>query len=229
MINTPQLYEQFNNGQIGNGYDIISIESGAHPNILSLPKLYANANYRNVKFTDEHDNEVILSPKLKLLFTEYAAGTDLALGLPDSYEEYMLYYEESVNATKADFDYIETWQNVLSLGITDGPNSNVAFELSQRVDKLQSQEILKNISFIVQPHSHHLLNVTRFIEHLPRLTLAGFMINALSKTQLETFLHNQDLPEDWQYVIHEAGFVYFKPNPEAANNSLFDRIVSLLS
>lgn len=227
MINTTQLYEQFNNGEIGNGYDIISVESGAHPNIMSLPKLYANVSYRRMKFTDEHDNEVKLSPKLKLLFTEFATGKDLALGLPDSYKEYFLHYKGSVNATKADFDYIETWPNVTNLCISDGPNNNVAFELSQRVDTFQSKDSLTNILFNVQPHSHHLLNVVDFIEHLPKLRLAGFLIKALSKTQLVKFLNNQDLPEDWEYDIHETGIIYFKPRPEGANNSLYDRLYSL--
>lgn len=72
-IDTAELLQQFIDGQIGTVKDHVYILPGAHPHIMSLPKLFAHHKViYNIRFEDEDENVVNIDNYgiLQAVFTE---------------------------------------------------------------------------------------------------------------------------------------------------------------
>lgn len=221
--------EQLQNGEIGSGYNHISIVSGAHPNILELPRQFANATaFAIIDFVDERNNAVRLEPQARLVIAELESGEDLLLGLPQAYRIYIMRLSSNAVATDADLDFIVQWKNAEVLQISDGPNSNVAYGLLERLDQMKEMHQLKDIKLNIQRQSYRELDVRSFLEQLQALKLARFYKSYLNKDERKDFMANLDLPDNWRHR-DRSGFIFIERSEPSQAEIFLSNLVSSFS
>lgn len=200
--------------------------AGAHPDILSLPKLFANATeFSSIDFVDERYNVIRLQPQVRFVIAELESGEDLILSLPESYRIYMIRLSVHATATEADLDYIVQWHQAEVLQISDAFNSDVAYGLSQRLEQMKEMTQLKDIRLNVHRHSYKSLSVRSFLEQLPWLRTASFYKNFLSIEERRDFVENLNCPDRWQF-IQRNGFVFIERRRLSQAQIFLENLVS---
>lgn len=214
---------------MGADFRHISIVAGAHPHILSLPKLFANATeFSSIDFVDERYNAIRLQPQSRLVIAELEAGQDLMLNLPDTYRIYLIRLSSRVGASDADLDYIADWHQTEALQISDTFASNVAYGLSLRLDRLKAMTRLKDIRLNVQRHSYKELSVRAFLMELPQLRTASFYKKLLSREERKDFAGHLNIPDGWQSVDRN-GFVFIERRRLSPAQLFLGNLVSSLT
>lgn len=217
---------QFQDGEIGNDFNHISIVAGAHPNILNLPKFFANATaYSIIDFVDEEKNAVRLEPKARLVIADLESGKNLLLGLPDNYRIYIVRLSSNATATNEDLDYIVQWINAEMLQISDASNSNVSYGLLQRLDKMQDMKQLKDIMLNIQRDSYKELNIKLFLNRLPTLKSARFYKNYLNKDERIYFMNHLNIPDNWK-LRNRHGFVFIERKETSYTETFLSNLVN---
>lgn len=220
-INTPSLFEQFTSGQIGSGYKLINILPGSHPDILSLPRLFANnTDVDKIRFEDENNNIAYLNqPNHVELYAK--KGNGLLHGLPDSYIDYKLYILNGASLSSDDYEDMFRWKNVTYLEIIDV--ANIAFDLSQRVSEMKFWNKLSVLKLTVHLHSHTELKVMPFFLHLP-VKLVEFDATELPLQQGLEFISQEFAKE--VYATFSYNVVQFKkkiPHKPCYSKRLFKK------
>lgn len=203
-INTPESLAQFQNGRNTDDQIKVSIHSGAHPDILSLPKYFAHyTNSNEITFMDLADRMSFVSiyPGEKKVQAHFANGKDVALGLPNDYETYEIRYSRhgGVETTKTDLDYVLTWENVKVLSFKDSPKDDVANILAQRIDEMKSKAVIEELYLMIQSNTYDDWNVGTFLEQLPNVKLVRLSMARLTDDQKVGFLERQRISKGWTF------------------------------
>lgn len=197
-IDTPELYNQLVNGEIGVGYKAIYILPGAHPNILTLPKLYANHTIAHeFRFEDDDGNVVILENRDRVEAI-LIKGENLTLGLPIHYKAYKFFILHETILSSSDFDYISQWKMMTWMKIDD--SANIAYDLSTHTNQMKSLKDLRTLRLKAHPESYRDLKVKPFLEHLSVWALI-FDINEFTLEQAEEFMRNQEVPNNYESTL----------------------------
>lgn len=183
--------------------------SPAHPNILSLPKLFAdNTSFESFQFADEYENVVKMVPVLAQQYQYIGAtltfGDNLTLGFPNHYNRYRLKIGKDASLSTHDYDNIFQWANTRYFEIND--QHNYAIDLSTRIDQLKALEKLEGIALKIQSYSYQEFRVKPFLEGLPTLTYAYLLTYDLDTEQVGEFMRLQQVPDNFSQQFFE----YFK-------------------
>lgn len=204
-ITTPEQYEQFKSSPIS-AFSIIHIESPAHPQILSEPKQFADASYREIHFTDVNGNRITLYPQVKAVFAFFREGENLTLGIPSHYKEYQIMSVNTAKITETDLDYILQWNSAVRLDISD--RSDIAITLSNRVGELKAMTNLKILSLNIHHDSYGKLRVKPFLNELQSVQYVNILAGSLTNTEFQDFLKNQETFNRWVVQIKNRWVVY---------------------
>lgn len=215
-IDTPVLYEQFVNGEIGDDYLGICIFATAHPNVLSLPKLFANHTYIFIRFEDEHQNVISTRAQQSHIQAVFMKGDNMIQHLPDNYSKVDLFITKKAALSSHDYDYLFQMKQLTNLLIKD--RSNIAIDLSQRVSELGSLTNLAYMDLSVQPHSYKELKVGPFLLALPLIRIFNFEIGDLTRNQAIEFVENQEIPDHFtmNFVYGARTVQFLNTNPPTA-------------
>lgn len=210
VIDTPELFEKLKAGQIGTAIDEIFIKPGAHPNILSLPKEFADAPYA-IHFVDDQNNRVFIAPKEKLVEASFTNGHSLSLHLPSYYVKYNVSYI-GVAITAEDLDYIFQWNRAAELTIRDGDDDGDGFGymISQRSDDLKKLQNLTKLSFALQRPSYNKLFIKNILFGPKALRTVNVLRSSLSAGEFKEFVRNQKFTLKWISVLFRDRIVYFR-------------------
>lgn len=209
-IKTPESLQQFNNGEIGAGYTAVYFFPGAHPDIMSLPKLLANnTSFVRFRFEDEDENVITLEPKQFRAHALFMKAENLTFALPNDYVSYQLLITRGTVFSSHDFDCLLQWKEMTSLGIQD--RANLAYGLSQRISQLkQKLPYLRNLFLtrLVDPAQEW--EVNPFITELPAINEMGVYIEDLTLSQATKFLCDQLIPLDFSaQLFYNWGYIEF--------------------
>lgn len=231
-IVTPVQYEQFKSGDIGKGYDVVRIESTAHPHILLEPKYFWNASSREIHFSDADGNRIALYPKWQAVLTFLRSGENLTLGIPTNYKDYRIMSVNEAKISLSDLDNILQWKNAIRLDISD--RSDVPYLLSQRINELKAMEQLKLISLYIDRNSFQRLCVKPFLVELKSVESVNFLTGSLDENEFQDFVTRQGSlgEKQWKLEIRDRLIIYRKEshqvqhissNSQVANAWLYER------
>lgn len=207
-INTPDLYEKFVSGLIGTGYQDVYILPGAHPNIMSLPKLFSsNTSFDRYRFEDQHDNVVTVNT-VGVVVAHLKNGVNLTLGLPSDYTQYHIFISNRTSLSSDDYDYIINWRDIVYLELIDSTN-DIALDLYKRLEDLKHWQKLIIFKLKLLVASYDKMEVGKFVQQIPSVALLDFNINGtLSLDQAEEFKSIQKLPNRYSMTLYvELGWI----------------------
>lgn len=201
-ITTPELFHQFTTGLIGDGYDYVYIYAGAHPNVFSLPKVFAhNTTVREFRFEDAHENVIYVDTGLNRVDAKLKKGDGLLVGLPDDYHSYDLEFLAGASISADDYAHIFTWTSTMQIQIYD--NADVANELARRVHELTPLKKLQILKLRLHLATSDQLQVRSFIEKVRGLLILDFQIKGFTKVQATQFMSRQKgIPYGWRGVLY---------------------------
>lgn len=201
VINTPQLYENLRKGQIDVHNQSIVVEAGAHPLPASQPKHFQDAPYFMMRFNDFDGNRISIYPTLRLLYASLRFGQYLTRGMPNTYKDYYIRFRDNAIVTTDDISHILQWTGVRSLFLFD--KSNLAFELSQRIEEMKEMSELVELTLSIQRESYIMLQVRTFMRQLPSLQKLNLSVEALKEEEIEEFMEIQKISKRWKIVYDE--------------------------
>lgn len=207
-IDTPELFNKLETGQIEGNHQTIYVECGAHPDVLSLPKRFWNATFQELHFCDGQGNEIVLSPGAHSVQAYLTAGKDLTLGIPSNYEQYFVFFDKEVVITPADIDTIIRWRNAVRLTISD--HADLAYNLSKKMNEMRKMQRLRNLTLDVQPSSSTRLSLKQFVLKLPRLKQANFLAPSLTQAEFDKFIKKQQALKGWEIEAQFKMISYHK-------------------
>lgn len=215
-ITTPEDLELLMHNKLTE-ITVVVIKSPAHPNVLSLPALFANRHdiYRII-FSDEYKNCVIMEPRKKTLEASFWSGRDLTLGFPTDYESYRIrVYKSSVTITDNDLDFIVQLKNVKTLRITASStvsSFDVAERLLGRVSDLKQMPLV-DVSVSIFPHTEG-LPVKELLEEVQSLkTLSLDIERRLSVEEIFDIIEREMVPDGWHVSTAQFGQIdYLRTN-----------------
>lgn len=212
-IDTPELFSQFVNGHIGPDYSSVYFFPGAHPNIMSLPKLVASigdVEYVEYRFEDEHDNVVTLHP-YKGVTGIFRKGNSLTLGLPNNYRTYAIFLQKATTLSSDDYKYISQWKSMRSFELID--DANAACALLQQLDALKSLD-LAHIRLKLNLHSYKQLKMKPIYDQWPAIGRVAFHLGMLSREQVDEFIQRQEMPQNLTVKLYfPEGLLFFVQRP----------------
>lgn len=208
-VQTPDQYKQLENGNISRYYHSIAVEASAHPNVLSLPKKYANALWLGLYFVDGL-NKIHIFPQWQHAWAQFSTKSNVMHYIPYNYSSYEIRYDDEVPATSSEIDYLLTWNFATSLIIMG--SSNVAYELSHRI-KEGSFPNLNKLDLTLQPALYREVDTLGLLKHLNSLKHLSFRAPSLTYTQLNEFTINQQVPVGWKLVTRGKRIEFRKEWP----------------
>lgn len=111
QINNKALYQQFKNRSLDGTYSVFNVTSGAHENVLSEAKLFANNANPVILFSDEHGNSIELNTESKYAILKYVKGSRRLFDLPSDYKTYNIVYRSEGVLDAADIDAMWSWKS----------------------------------------------------------------------------------------------------------------------
>lgn len=211
-ITTPEQFEQFTAGQIGAGYDYVHFYAGAHPDVFSLPKVFANNTaVREFRFEDDNENVIYVDTGLSRVDATLKNGHGLIGGLPDHYQSYTLNYDAGASISADDYAHIFTWRSASDMQIYD--NADVANELATRVHQMKTLDKLQILKLRLHLETSDRLRVRPFMVTLPALLILDFQIKGFEEAQARKFMASQkDIPISFRGVLymHMSSIMYSK-------------------
>lgn len=176
----------------------MTILPGAHPDVMSLPKLFANyTSYDQIRFKDNQMNIIVLNMPSKVdLF--WRDGANFTQGLPSHYTHYKLVLSDSVILSVGDYSNMFNWTKMTSFDVRD--SRNFAYALSRRVAEMKSLP-LNHLKLKLQILSHEEIQVKPFLEQLPRLVSLKLDTGDLTSEQVALFLEIQEVPSNFSVEV----------------------------
>lgn len=209
-IDTPELLSQYINGHIGPGYSSVYFFPGAHPNIMSLPKLVASIGNVEYRFEDEHDNVVTLDP-YKGVTGIFRKGNSLTLGLPNNHRTYTIFLQKATTLSSDDYTYISQWKSMKTFELID--DASAAYALLQRLNELKSLD-LAYIRLKLNLHSYKQLQLKPIYDQWPAIGGVAFYLGMLSREQADEFIQRQEIPQNVTVKMHfPEGLLFFVQKP----------------
>lgn len=210
-IDTPQLFEQLKAEEFSvNPEDHYIITSGAHENVLSQPKHFADSKYTSLTFKSDDTSYITIKPKDKLVNAFFFGGYQFTLGMPADYTGYYMGFLKDVEVGIEDVDYIFHWTSAKKLYIF-GENV-VAFKLQQRLAKLRELKHLEDIYFDVSYKTYMKLRVKPFVDALHSLKTFYFRALEITEGQFDMFVKSQTVPVGWKCVVVDKVEYHCKKN-----------------
>lgn len=207
-VTNPVDYEALRRGEIGGDNDIIVVDWRALPNVLAEPIHYWNKTYGEISFVSEPgqfgNNVVVLHPRRQSVGSTFYSGDSLTLGIPPNYTNYLLnFYVGSIIST-ADVDYILQWNKAVTLEVFDDINSDIAFQLSNRIDYLSTLQSLETLSLNIHLDTYQEINLQLFLEKIPILKLATFFAKDILYSDLSEYTYSQLTLKGWECISKEG-------------------------
>lgn len=188
----------------------VYIEQAACPTLIDEPKHFSNALNSEITFfeNDFRYNKVVLSPLDRKVYAEYRMGHDLTLGLPSDLQTYKLNFQNLVEVTVADLDYIVTWTKAKSLTIDD--RCDAALGLLRRIDAMSAMTDLSFLRLNIRPNILERMRLRPFLRNLPSLRSIQLEFDhTISESDIRAFIERQDIPKEFgleMYTNHEARY-----------------------
>lgn len=195
ILHEPREFEAFLAGAYDDYYSI-TIADGAHEDILSQPKNFANSTIRRLTFVYEVYNHITIKTQLRVVEGTFINGTQVTRGIPSNYELYMLKVSKDVKVVKEDINAICQWTTAKYLEIA-GDNM-IAFELQQRGNQLKELSQLQEISIDFSYRTYMKLRVKSFVDALKSLHKITFNTQSISKGRFDMFVKSQTVPVGWK-------------------------------
>lgn len=207
-ITTPEQFEQLKSGQIGANYTKVLITHGAHPHVLLQPKEFAAAKFGQMTFADEHDSQITIMPPFKSVFSIFNMGSNLTLGIPANYNAFLLFFNPGATLSSFDYDYMFTWK--LAERLTLSMESDVTYELLQRIDDMRGMKQLKSLALAIHRRSYKTIQVKPFLKKLRSLKFVFLEPKGLSEEEMDEFAANQHIPFVWSTEMKRSYVKYEK-------------------
>lgn len=217
-ISNPRAYAQFKQRTIASNYDYVYVEAGAHPNLMSEPKYFWDADNHIIDFrdVDYKFNYVTLQPTERKLTGVFHDGYNMTIGLPNNFVFYSVTFSINGFVTSNDIDAILEWQAVEYLDIHD--ECDAAYELFARVDEMKVMRHLEVLKLDVQKASMAKIRLAAFMVNFPRLRLTEFRFRSVDHGEFEAFLKEQEIPKDWKLIHSPDGIAVFGRELQASSN-----------
>lgn len=215
FVDTPEQYNQLQQGQFNTLYDIIHITSDAHPNVLLQPQHFADAPFKEIWFissTTDGYNMIKISSYNQNSATSKSAtikfnrGENPLSGIPKNCGLYSINYDSASIPIAENIDSILQWNEMETLTIYD--QHNVTGSLLERIDEMSKLPKLTTLILSIQPQSYDQVNVTRFIKKLPKLKMIRFRAIDLTDEQLKVFYDKNPAPSRWRSRIEGNSIDY---------------------
>lgn len=185
IIDTPEKYAKLRNGQIGSFFNIVTVKSGAHPQVLEQPKFFGNAIYFRMNFIDEHNNKITLKPRRYGKTTEasFTTGVHTLHGLPTNHKVYSIRFINNSNATVDSVQAIIQWKRAKEIKIVD--DCDIVTNVLKIVNQFSESNSLERLTLKLYHKTHKQFNVTPFLTELSSLKI--FYLDAKSLTLEEYY------------------------------------------
>lgn len=211
-ITTPDQFDQFVAGHIGAGYDYVHFYAGAHPDVFSLPKVFANnTSVREFRFEDDNENVIYVDTGLSRVDATLKNGHGLIGGLPADYLSYTLNFGAGASISADDYAHIFTWRSALDMQIYD--NADVANELATHVHQMKTLDKLQILKLRLHWQTCDRLQVRPFMVTLPALLILDLQIKGFEELQARKFMSSQkNIPSSFRGVLymHSSSIMYSK-------------------
>lgn len=204
-MNTTERYATLRNNQVNESYYTIAVTPGGHKTPMALPKLFQNASYAILRFSDTVGNKVTLYPNIKYVIGFFECGQGLTQGMPDSYRNYYVRFRNNASTTAVDVEHILRWTRSKQLVLLDG--GQLALQLSRRVKEMKAMEDLTELTISVGRESCQSLEVDTFLRHVPELRMLTLTVDALDSKEITAFLNSQRIPHCWQMELDDENSV----------------------
>lgn len=145
---------------------------------------------------------VSMYPREHKVQAHFTNGKNVALGLPNDYENYEIRYAGRVKITKTDLDYIMGWQHVKVLSLKDRAGDDVANILAHRVNDIKFKGCIEELTLTIQSNTYDDWNVNTFLQ-LPNISLVRLSMDRLTDAQRVEFL-DRKIPADWQFAYDRS-------------------------
>lgn len=232
LIDSPHRLHQFQNREITDDLHRVSIYTGAHPDVLSLPSHFANyTNSYEILFMDFSPQLSFVSiyPNRKEIIAAFNNRNSVIRSLPNTFEIYKIRLSKTI-VTLDDIDYLLQWTSVKVLWFNDSVKDDFANILCQRIVDIKFNTQIEELSLNVQNKSYLNWNIQPYLKQMPNIRLIRLSMVRLNKEQMIEFLERQDLPIDWTFKFERnaSDVKYYKQVPgwrmklKQASNHLLD-------
>lgn len=196
-VSTPEEYERLTPGGVP-GWSL-TINPGAHPNVLGETKRWANSYSENVVLNDKYGNYVSLDSKAQRVTAHFTNGANLLSYLPTDYTQYSVRIGANVTITADDIRVIEQWKAAKALAF--GDESDFAAKLVEHSALLEGNQQMGQLTLSVERRSFEELTIGPLFVHLTglgrlRLTVSGN--SGLVEADLRAFAARQNVPDDFE-------------------------------
>lgn len=200
-IDNPVLYEQFQQGELGDGAKHVCFFPSAHPNILLEPKKHWNASSAILMFStvDFHYNHIHLYTHDRHAVGLFYEAYDLLAGFPDNYDSYKLDFRSNAVFSDNDLDVLLTWKTAKQLDIAE--DSGIAEKLYRRLDEFEALDNLEVLKLTIHPYSVDRIALKPFFEVFPRLRRVDFRFVRFTPSAIENFVDEQHIPANFRKIV----------------------------
>lgn len=220
-IDNPELFAQFERGQIGEGVARVHVRASAHPHILSQPRRFENASSPIIEFVDTDSilsqspqiNTIHIYPHSRCAAGQFYNGFDLLGGMPDNYVGYKLAYAKHSFVSRDDVNAILSWKAAQALDISD--DSGVIGQLYRRRDEFAALENLQVLKLNVHPADLPAIALNAFFDIFPQLYRVDFRFVQFQEAEdIQAFVSAQQIPEQFKRIVsvHEGTVSFLRKN-----------------
>lgn len=232
IIDSPDRLHQFQYREIIDDPHRVSIYTGAHPDILSLPKHFANyTTSHEILFMDFSPQMSFVSiyPNQEEVLAVFNNRNNIIRNLPDTFKIYKIRVSKTILTTD-DIEYMLQWENVKVLWFNDSVKDDIANILCQRIMDIKFKTQIEELALNIQHKSYLIWNIESYLKQMPNIRLIRLSMVRLNKEQMLEFLERQNLPIDWSFKFERNGseVKYFRQVPgwkmrlKQATNHLLD-------
>lgn len=203
VIDSPESLHQFQNGEIAEDQDRVSIYTGAHPDILSLPKHFANyTNSSEILFMafSPQLSFVSIYPNRKEILAVFNNRSNVIRSLPNTFEIYKVRLSNTIVSVD-DMEYLLQWKSVKVLWLNDSGTDDFANILCQRIMDARFNTQVEELNLNVQNKSYLNWNIETYLKQMPNIRLIRLSMVRLNKEQMIEFLERQNIPIDWTFTF----------------------------
>lgn len=228
VIDTPEKYDQFKRGVIGQEREVIHIESSATSYVFSEAKYFFNSTkHLAIRFSDKIGGSITLFPRDEKVVTSFWSGTNLARHLPHYYKHYELSYNYRAIISAADITQITEFIDAETLQL--GQGFDVKIDLATRIADMKRLTKLHTLRVDIKPEFSD-SQVKAFLDIPPSVTFVSLDLPAsMTPQEAAQFARNQKVPTTWElnYTQHLIQLVKIRDNSNLASevshhNYLFD-------
>lgn len=208
VVDTIELYEQLQNGEIEAFYKKVIVTADAHPHVLQQPIHFENSSFWSIQFRDTK-NEIIIHPanQIRRVNAYFFEEEQILSGLPTSYEYYTIFFFGSAISSTENIKAVLKWKNAHALNI--GDLNDIAYELTNS-NELSEFKQLYRLELTLQQPSYKKIKVQNVIDNLPSLKYFLLSGRALLSSQITEFVLDQTLPPYWSVRLLWPYFIQYE-------------------